>query len=68
MSEHIDEDFADDEEITDADYGFIIGPDGELKSMFMPDDPMQPIPDTVLTIMEMFGIEDSDITDSITIQ
>jgi hypothetical protein len=68
MNEHIDEDFSDDEEITDADYGFIIGPDGELKSMFLPDDPMQPTPETVLTIMEMFGIEDADLTDNITIQ
>jgi len=68
MSERMDEDFTDDEEITDADYGFIIGPDGELKSMFLPDDPMQPTPDTVMTIMKIFGIEDADFMDNTTIQ
>jgi hypothetical protein len=68
MSERMDEDFTDDEEITDADYGFIIGPDGELKSMFLPDDPMQPTPDTVMTIMKIFGIDDADFLDNTTIQ
>jgi hypothetical protein len=66
--EDISEDFSDEEEITDADYGFIIGPDGELKSMFLPDDPMQPTPDTVMTILKMFGIDDSDFMDNTTIQ
>jgi hypothetical protein len=36
--------------------------------MFLPDDPMQPTPDTVMTILKMFGIDDSDLMDNTTIQ
>lgn len=48
-----------DEEITDEDYGFILGPDGELKSVFMPLDYFE-IPAKVREIFKAFGIDDPD--------
>lgn len=47
-----------DDEITDDDFGFILGPDGELKSLFLPVDENAEIPETVLAILEIFGITD----------
>jgi hypothetical protein len=48
-----------DDEITDEDYGFVLGPDGELKSVFMPTNYFE-IPPKVLAIFKAFGIEDPD--------
>jgi hypothetical protein len=45
------------EELTDQDYGFVLGPDGELKSVFVPND-MMSVPDKVKNIFSLFGIED----------
>jgi len=45
------------DELTDQDYGFVLSPDGELKSVFVPHD-MMDIPDKVKSIFSMFGIED----------
>ena len=47
-----------DDEFGPEDYGFIIGPDGELKSMSIPEDLMEDPPKTVRKIMKIFGIKD----------
>ena len=62
MSEEQEPDVYD--EIADEDYGFIIGPDGELKSVFVPDIPPFETPENVLKILNLFGIGDiSEIED-----
>jgi len=48
-----------DEEITNEDYGFILGPDGELKSVFMPLDYFE-VPAKVRELFKAFGIADPD--------
>ena len=48
-----------DEEITNEDYGFVLGPDGELKSVFMPLDYFE-VPEKVREIFKSFGIADPD--------
>lgn len=47
----------DDEDIDDGDFGFIIGPDGELKSMMIPEDLMGDPPMEVKRILKIFGIK-----------
>jgi hypothetical protein len=47
-----------DAEIADDDYGFILGPDGELKSVFLPDVIPFKTPKNVAKILKMFGITD----------
>ena len=47
-----------DQEILDDDYGFIVGPDGELKSVFVPVNPPFVTPENVLKILKLFGIDD----------
>jgi len=49
-----------DQEISDEDYGFIVGPDGELKSVFTPVSPPFATPESVVKILQMFGISDLD--------
>jgi hypothetical protein len=45
-------------EISDEDYGFVLGPDGELKAVFLPEDlPFSP-PEKIAKILELFGISD----------
>jgi hypothetical protein len=47
-----------DDEIADDDYGFILGPDGELKSVFFPENiPFNP-PKNITKILKLFGIYD----------
>ena len=48
------------DEITDEDYGFVIGPDGELKSVFLPVEYTPDIPDSVRKIFKILGITDLD--------
>ena len=48
-----------DNEITNEDYGFILGPDGELKSVFMPLAYFE-VPDKVRAIFKTFGIANPD--------
>jgi hypothetical protein len=47
-----------DEGIGDDDYGIIIGPDGELKSLFMPEGFALDPPESVKQILAMLGIDD----------
>jgi hypothetical protein len=46
------------QDIEDDDYGFIIGPDGELKSLFMPEALPFKTPKNVQKILKLFGITD----------
>ena len=59
-----EEDFSD-EEFEKGDYGFIIDPEGNLKSMMFPEDLMEDPPKTIKKILKIFGIIDiHSITDS----
>lgn len=53
-----------DQEITDDDYGFIFGPDGELKSVFLPDNVPFKTPKNISKILKMFGINDLENIDN----
>lgn len=47
------------DELGEDDYGFVLGADGELKSVFVPStDSTVPVPNNVLEILKMFGIND----------
>lgn len=48
-----------DTDIGDEDYGFIFGPDGELKSIFLPEHVPFKTPKNVQKILKMFGITDA---------
>jgi hypothetical protein len=47
-----------DDEYEDGDYGFILGADGELKSMFAPDEFFLEPPPKVKRILKILGIKD----------
>ncbi len=47
-----------DTEITEDDYGFIVGPDGELKSVFLPDNLPFKTHKRIQRILKIFGIVD----------
>jgi len=49
-----------DDDIGAEDYGFILGPDGELKSLFLPDVLPFKQPKNVYKILKMFGIRDPE--------
>jgi hypothetical protein len=49
-----------DNEISDEDYGFILGPDGELKSIFLPDNMPFKQPKNVQKILRIFKIMDGE--------
>jgi hypothetical protein len=53
----VDEVIEEDEHSAD-DFGFIIGPDGELKSMMIPEHLMDDPPEEVQMILKLFGIDD----------
>lgn len=46
------------DEIEDGDYGFVIGADGELKSMFAPEEFYLDPPAKVKKILKILGIKD----------
>jgi hypothetical protein len=49
-----------DGELTDEDYGFILGPDGELKSVFLPENMPFKQPKNVQKILRIFKIMDGE--------
>lgn len=53
-----------DQEITDDDYGFIFGPDGELKSVFLPDNIPFKTPKNIQKLLKLFGINDLENIDN----
>jgi len=40
------------------DFGFVLGPDGDLKSFMIPEHLMDDPPEEVLIILSLFGIDD----------
>ena len=55
--ENFEEIDTDSDDFEDGDYGFIIGPNGELKSMMLPEDLMEDPPPEVRKILKIFGIK-----------
>ena len=49
-----------DTEIEDDDYGIILGPNGELKSVFLPDDMPFELPEKLARIFEILGYTDPE--------
>jgi hypothetical protein len=58
-----DQDEIESDEIGEEDYGFIIGPDGELKHMFTPDEFLLDPPPIVKKILKLLGIADINSLD-----
>jgi hypothetical protein len=56
-----------DTDIGDEDYGFIVGPDGKLKSVFLPDVIPFKQPKNIQKIFKMFGISDAEALDNTTL-
>jgi hypothetical protein len=50
-------------EISDEDYGFILGPNGELKSVFLPETLPFETPNNIAKILKIFGITDLENID-----
>jgi len=55
-----EEDFSE-EDFREGDYGFIIDPEGNLKSMMFPEDLMEDPPKTIRKILKIFGITDINV-------
>jgi hypothetical protein len=49
-----------DTEIEDDDYGIILGPNGELKSVFLPDNMPFEVPEKLAKIFAILGYTDPD--------
>ena len=54
------EEFEETDEFGEDDFGFILGPDGELKSIMIPEDHVGELPEKVLMILNIYGINDID--------
>jgi hypothetical protein len=52
------EEIEEEDEFSADDFGFVIGPDGELKSMMIPEHLMSDPPEEVMLILKLFGIDD----------
>jgi hypothetical protein len=49
-----------DDTLADDDYCIIVGPDGELKSIMVPDNVPFELPENVSKLFAVFGITDAD--------
>ena len=58
IDQNDDEVYDYDDEFGPGDFGFVIGPDGELKSMMIPEDLMEDPPKSIKRILKIFGIKD----------
>jgi hypothetical protein len=54
------EDGLHEEDLGEEDYGFILGPDGELKSIFLPNCMPDEVPEKIAQIFRIFGYSDPD--------
>jgi hypothetical protein len=52
------EEFEENDDYGPDDYGFVLGPDGQLKSFMIPAHLMEDPPEEVLMILSIFGIDD----------
>lgn len=57
----------DDGDFTQDDFGFIIGPDGELKSIMYPENLMEDPPEEIKMILEIFGIDSLETAENRTL-
>jgi hypothetical protein len=68
VSQEVVEEFLDEEDDwSPEDFGFIIGPDGELKTLMVPENLMDDPPEEVKIILELFGITNIHQIDNRTI-
>ena len=61
------EEFDEEDEFTKDDFGFIIGPDGELKSVMYPEHLMEDPPEEIKMILQMYGIENFETLENKTV-
>jgi len=52
------EEYTENDDYGPDDYGFVLGPDGSLKSFMIPEHLMTDPPEEVRMILEIFGIDD----------
>jgi hypothetical protein len=52
------EEYTENDDYGPDDYGFVLGPDGSLKSFMIPEHLMSDPPEEVKMILEIFGIDD----------
>lgn len=55
------------DELGPDDFSFVIGPDGDLVSMTIPEHLMTDLPDEVSLILQMYGIDDINLLDNRTL-
>lgn len=72
MSQDVVSDFLVEEELVEDefdadDFGFVIGSDGSLKSLMVPQDLMDDPPEEVRAILKLFGIDDLHLLESRTL-
>ena len=68
VSQEVVEEFLDEEDDwSPEDFGFIIGPDSELKTLMVPENLMDDPPEEVKIILELFGITNIHQIDNRTI-
>jgi hypothetical protein len=51
------EEYDEENEYGPDDFGFVLGPDGDLKSFMIPEHLMEDPPEEVLAILSIFGID-----------
>ena len=51
------EEYDEENEYGPDDFGFVLGPDGDLKSFMIPEHLMEDPPEEVLAILSLFGID-----------
>jgi hypothetical protein len=61
------EEIEEQDDMSADDYGFIIGPDGELKSVMFPEHLMEDPPEEIKIILQLFGIENLEEIESRTL-
>lgn len=57
----------DNDDFAADDFGFIIGPDGELKSVMYPEHLMEDPPEEITMILQIFGIDSIDTLENRTL-
>lgn len=57
VTDYTVEEIVEEDEFSADDFCFIIGPEGELKSMVIPEHLMEDPPEEVQVILRIFGIE-----------
>jgi len=53
--------------MSEDDYGFIVDSEGNLKAIYLPDNPPPKHPKNVQKILKLFGLDDVDQVDNPTI-